>query len=83
MNEKKGFLTRLFMGPFAIISVWFSTHVGPGFAGGAQEVQYFVGNGWMGVFFRPAGFGNHGWVDELLGQRVHETKPGLSLPSFL
>ena len=71
--KKKGFLTRLFMGPFAIISVWFSTHVGPGFAGGAQEVQYFVGNGWMGVFLGPlvlaimAGWMSY-WVSEFTRQ---------------
>ena len=40
-NGKKKGLAKLFMGPFAIIAVWFSTHVGPGFAGGAQQVRYW------------------------------------------
>ncbi len=36
-----------------VASVWFSSHCGPGFASGTQEVYYFVRHGWTG-FFLPA-----------------------------
>ncbi|NLG05962.1 MAG: hypothetical protein GX567_19365 [Clostridia bacterium] len=42
-----------FMGPFSVACVWFGTHVGPGFAGGAQLVSYFTKWGWIGVFLGP------------------------------
>ena len=41
------------MGPISVACVWFGTHVGPGFASGAQLVQYFVGYGWLGVYIGP------------------------------
>lgn len=41
------------LGPISIACVWFGTHVGPGFASGAQLVQYFAGYGWPGVYLGP------------------------------
>lgn len=41
------------LGPISVACVWFGTHVGPGFASGAQLVQYFVGYGWLGVYIGP------------------------------
>lgn len=41
------------MGPISVACVWFGTHIGPGFASGAQLVQYFVGYGWLGVYVGP------------------------------
>ncbi|OUO93420.1 hypothetical protein [Cloacibacillus sp. An23] len=41
------------MGPVSVACVWFGTHIGPGFASGAQLVQYFVGYGWLGVYVGP------------------------------
>lgn len=45
-NNKKN---RVFTwSAFAVACVAFSTHVGAGFAAGAQEVIYFTGKGWFG-----------------------------------
>ena len=40
-------------GAFIISCIWFGTHVGPGFAGGAQIVSFFVSKGPLGVFVGP------------------------------
>jgi len=42
-----------FAGPFAIAAVTYGTHVGPGFASGAQIANYFPGMGWVGIFIGP------------------------------
>lgn len=52
-QEERHGLKRIFMGPVAVIAVWFSTHVGPGFAGGAQQVRYFIHDGYLGVVIGP------------------------------
>ncbi|MDR0880707.1 MAG: hypothetical protein LBN09_08430 [Clostridioides sp.] len=41
------------IGPFTIASLWYGIYIGPGFAGGAQLVSYFVSIGWIGVFIGP------------------------------
>jgi len=50
MNENK---SNSLLGPVSVACVWFGTHIGPGFASGAQLVQYFVGYGWLGVYIGP------------------------------
>ncbi|MDR0886934.1 MAG: hypothetical protein LBN22_11415 [Clostridiales Family XIII bacterium] len=40
-------------GPFTIAAVWYGIYIGPGFAGGAQLVSFFVGQSWLGVFIGP------------------------------
>lgn len=52
MREKNGKLSG-FAAPFAVASVWFGIYIGPGFAGGAQLVSFFVGKSWLGVFIGP------------------------------
>ncbi|MDR1774074.1 MAG: hypothetical protein LBR30_04320 [Clostridioides sp.] len=49
IKDKFGWL----VGPFTIASLWYGIYIGPGFAGGAQIVSYFVGQGWLGVFIGP------------------------------
>lgn len=44
---------KILAGPVSVACVWFGTQVGPGFASGAQLVQYFVGYGWLGVIVGP------------------------------
>lgn len=51
--EKKVKKSSLFAGPFAIAAVTYGTHVGPGFASGAQIVNYFPANGWVGILLGP------------------------------
>lgn len=51
MNDNGKF--KSLSGPVSVACVWFGTHVGPGFASGAQLVQYFVGYGWLGVYIGP------------------------------
>lgn len=47
MKTKGRYLTTLSIG---VAAVWFSTHCGPGFASGTQEVAYFVKFGWTAIF---------------------------------
>ncbi len=50
MNEKT--ITRgTWLAAFTVASVWFGTHVGAGFATGAQVVSYFVKYGWTAAVF--------------------------------
>lgn len=44
---------KILAGPISVACVWFGTQIGPGFASGAQLVQYFVGYGWLGVYVGP------------------------------
>lgn len=48
MNNNKKKNKYFTMAAFSVACVAFSTHVGAGFAAGAQEVIYFTGKGWYG-----------------------------------
>lgn len=48
-NNSSGLINKSTWGvAFILASVWFSTHVGGGFATGNQAVQYYVQYGWIG-----------------------------------